>query len=60
MARNTPRGAKWKFVHNAFILRFAQLALSLDKIGCVSEMLNKVCFSHFYFAFRSTCTIFAA
>ncbi|CCY65303.1 unknown [Prevotella sp. CAG:1124] len=23
MARNTPRGAKWKFVHNAFILRFA-------------------------------------
>ena len=47
-------------------LQFARLALSLNKIGCVSEskiavkqMKIKARFSRFYFAFRSTCTIFA-
>lgn len=43
----------------AFILHFARLALSLDKIGCASEMKIKSRFPRFYFAFRSSCTIFA-
>ena len=40
-----------------FVLHFAHLALSLDKIGCGSEEQSK---KHvFYFVLRSPCTIFA-
>ncbi len=43
----------------AFILHFTRLALSFDKTGCASEMKIKTRFPRFYFAFLSTCTIFA-
>ena len=40
--------------------QFTRFALSLNKIGCTSEIKIKICYTHFYFIFHSVCTIFVA
>ena len=53
------RVCKYEHISCVLILHSAQLALSFDKIGGVSGMQIRTHFMCSYFAFRSTCTIFA-
>ena len=42
------------------IYLFSDVFVPLDKISCTSAMKRKVCFSHFSFALRPVCIIFAS